>query len=97
MSGGKISKQLLAAQIGVAAVLEDFLFDYQFEVKRFTVSSTVNTYTENEPSNSYRFTQKQKDLINKVPRNGRVFIEDIFALGPGGEERELPPIVFTVQ
>lgn len=97
MAGGKIQKELLAAQRGVEAVLEDFLFDYQFVVQRFTVSSTVNTYTEDEASNSYQFTQKQKDLINQVPRNGRVFIENIFALGPDGEMRELPSITFVLQ
>ncbi len=96
-SGGKISKEELAAQVGIGAVLEDFFFDYQFVVQRFTVTSTVNTFTEFEPSSSYKFTQKQKDLINKVPRNQRVFIENIYALGNDGEERELLPIIFTIQ
>ena len=97
MSGGSITRNDLAAQVGVGAVLEDFLFDYQFVVQRFSVSSTVNTFTEKEVSTSYRFTQAQKDLISKVPKNGRVFIEDIFALGDDGEERDLPAIVFIIQ
>ncbi len=97
MAGGKIQKALLAQQIGVEAVLEDFLFDYQYIVQRFTVSTTVNTFTEDEPSSSYRFTQKQKDLINQVPRNQRVVIENIYALGPDGEERALPSIIFIIQ
>ncbi len=97
MAGGKIPKQRLVAQVGVGAVLEDFLFDYQFEVQRFSVTATVNNYTESEPSTSYRFTQKQKDLINKVPLNQVVVIENIFALGPDGEERDLSAIVFTIQ
>ena len=97
MSGGKIDKQRLVAQVGVEAVLEDFLFDYKYVVQSFTVTSTVNQFTENEPSTSYKFTQKQKDLINKVPRNKPVIIENIVALGPDGEERKLPSIVFTIQ
>ena len=95
--GGRITKNLLIQQIGVEAVLEDFLFDYQFVVQSFTVSSTVNTFTEDEPSTSYRFTQAQKDLMSQVPRNGRVFIDNIIALGPDGEERGLPGISFILQ
>ncbi len=98
MPGGMISKLVLAAQVGVQAKLEDFLFEnYTFEIQSFSVSSTINTFTEDEKSNSYRFTQKQKDLINQVPRNGRVFIDDIKALGPDGEERSLPGISFIIQ
>ena len=97
MPGGRIDKNLLIQQIGVQAVLEDFLFDYKFVVQSFSVSSTVNTFTEDEPSNSYRFTQAQKNLMGQVPRNGRVFIDNIIALGDDGEERELPGISFILQ
>ena len=97
LPGGNIQKALLSQQVGVEAFLEDFLFDYQYEVQRFTVSSTVNRYTHDEPSSSYKFTQKQRDLINQVPRGKRVFIENIFALGPDGEERKVPSIIFIMQ
>ena len=97
MPGGKIDKAELAAQVGVGAVLEDFLFDYAFVVQSFTVTATVNQFTENKYSKSYKFTQEQKDLINKVPRNKPVIIEDIVALGDDGEARNLPPIVFTLK
>jgi gliding motility-associated protein GldM len=97
MAGGTILKNSLVAQVGVEARLEDFLFDYKYEVQRFIVTSTVNNFTESEPASGYRFTQKQKNLISQVPKGGFVIIEEIFALGPDGEERKLPPISFKIQ
>jgi hypothetical protein len=95
-TGGKIGKAVLSQQVGVEAYLEDFLFDFQFIVQSFTVSSTVNRFTHDEPSTSYKFTQAQKNLINQVPRGKRVFIENIIALGDDGEARDLPPITFII-
>ena len=95
---GKIEKNVLQAQTGVVAVLENFLFDMKFEVKGFKITvSGSGGFVQDEPSNSALFTEKQKKLISGRKRDDLVIIKDITALAPDGKIRYLNPITFTVQ
>ncbi len=96
-SGGKIKKNLLLAQSGVEAVLDNFDFDLKFNIKSFTVSTIVKGYTVDKHSNSARFTNEQLRMIKGSRRNQKVYIEDIKAVGPDGTTRNLPTIVFKIQ
>jgi gliding motility-associated protein GldM len=93
---GNISKAELLAQMGVVAVLENFVFDLKFVVKRFTISSTIAGFSSEEKSTSYKFTKKQKALIKRLKRKSKLYIEDIFVVGPDGAERQLPAISLKV-
>ncbi len=97
-SSGKIEKNVLQAQTGVVAELENFLFDMKFEVKGFkvTVASSGN-FVQDEPSNGALFTEKQKNLIKGRKRDDLVIIKDITAQGPDGILRLLNSITFTIQ
>ncbi len=97
-SSGKIEKNVLQAQTGVVAELENFLFDMKFEVKGFRVMvfSTGN-FVQDQPSNSAAFTTEQKNLIKSRKRDDVVLIRDILAVGPDGIPRTLNDISFTVQ
>jgi len=97
MTGGVIQKNLLIAQTGVAAVLDNFDFDLKFKVTKFTVSTTIKGYTVDESSASYSLTQKQKDLIRDITSSKKVYFENIKAIGPDGTERSLPTIAFKIQ
>lgn len=95
--GGPIPKNVLMAQTGVEAVLKEFLFDMQFNVTNFKVTAVIRGYTYDEVSNSARFTQAQKDLISRLERNDRVYIEDIQVLGPDEIPRTLTNLTFVIQ
>jgi len=95
--GGGISKPELNAQMGVEAVLEDFLFDVKYVVQSFKISIVKKSFTDDEESNSALFTQKQKRLLATLERGERFFVDDIIAVGPDNRERTLPSIVFTIQ
>jgi gliding motility-associated protein GldM len=95
--GGKIEKNVLAAQSGVFAEMENFDFDLEFKVIEFTVSTTDRGgYFIGEKAEGTNFTQAQYELINNLRRNSRVNIEDVKAVGPDGSVRNLPPIVFEI-
>jgi gliding motility-associated protein GldM len=95
--GGVIARNILKAQAGVAADLENFDFDLKFIVQSFVVSATVRGYEEEAKSNSYSFTAKQKQLIGKLKPNSKVYITDIKAKGPDGTIRSLPSISFKLK
>jgi len=94
--GGTIAKALLVAQMGVVADMENFEFDLQFKVTKFSVSTIRNGYVVDAVSNSNLFTQEQKDLMAGTVRGQRVFIQDIQAMGPDGRRRSLGSITLMV-
>ncbi len=93
---GKMNKALLLAQGGVIAEMENFDFDLQFKVSKFSVSTVKNGYFVEEVSNSNLFTQAQRDLMKSLARGGRVMIENIRATGPDGSIRKLGSINLTL-
>ncbi|MBI9054984.1 MAG: gliding motility protein GldM [Bacteroidales bacterium] len=95
--GGKIAKNVLAAQAGVFAEMENFDFDLEFKIIEFTVSTTDRGgYYIDAKTKGNSFTKAQNDLIKGLRRNSRVNIEEVKAVGPDGSVRNLAPIVFEI-
>jgi gliding motility-associated protein GldM len=96
--GGKIEKNVLQAQTGVVAELEEFLFDMKFEVKGFKVLVfSSGGFIQDVATTSALFTPDQKRLISSRKKDDIVIIRDIEAIGPDGIRRLLPTMTFTVQ
>ncbi len=93
---GNISLQELTAQVGVAAEVEDFEFDIQYQVTSFKVGVIARGLLAQEGSTTYRLTQAQKNLIGGLRRGSQIFFTEIKAVGPTGETLELPPMAFTI-
>ncbi len=93
---GKINKALLLAQGGVIAEMENFDFDLEFKVSKFSVSTVRNGYFVEETSSNNLFTSSQRDLMKSVSRGGRVMIENIRATGPDGSIRKLGAVNLTL-
>ncbi len=96
MTSGVIAKNVLLAQAGVIADMENFDFDLDFKVTQFTASATIKGFTQDYKSGNNLFTSQQKDLIQKLNRGDRIYFEDIKAIGPDGVERPLNAIVFKI-
>lgn len=95
--GGRIEKNVLAAQRGVMADMENFDFDLEFKIIEFTVSTTdKGGYYIEAKTNGTLFTKQQQDLIKDLRRRSRVTIEDVKAVGPDGSVRPLASIVFEI-
>jgi gliding motility-associated protein GldM len=95
-TGGAITKQMLLAQIGVAAEMENFDFDLKFTITEFTVSTTIQGFLQEASSKSYKLTQQQKNIIQNMSRGQRVYIQDIKAVGPDGSTRDLSTIALIL-
>jgi gliding motility-associated protein GldM len=98
LSGGEIRKESLEIQDGVMAVLEDFLFDFNYTVTEFELQTTTNDgFTIREQSNNNRFTADQKSLLSNARPQSIVYIGNIKARGDDGVIRDLDPIAFTIR
>jgi hypothetical protein len=47
-------------------------------------------------SSGNKFTSDQINQINKLKKGGMVVLQDIRAVGPGGQEKRLAPLVLTL-
>ncbi|WP_088655629.1 type IX secretion system motor protein PorM/GldM [Geofilum rhodophaeum] len=93
---GAIGRNILLAQMGIVADMENFEFDLQFKVTEFTVATIRGGYVVDAKSNSNLFTDEQKELLRGTVRGQRVYIQDIQAVGPDGRRRSLGSIILTV-
>lgn len=96
-SEGAIQKARLLAQSIIVAEMRDFEFDITWTVTGFKVSATIRGYTQDAVSSSNRITQEQKDLLGNLSRNATFSITEIKAVGPGGQTKNLNPIVLKIQ
>lgn len=97
-SGGDIRKEVLAIQDGVMAVLIDFDFDFRYTVTEFELSTTDQAgYTTGRKSTNNRFTDEQKNLIQRASPQSTVYIGNIKARGDDGSIRDLDPIAFKIR
>ncbi|MGM0532310.1 MAG: gliding motility protein GldM [Bacteroidota bacterium] len=97
--GGDIREEVLGAQSGVFAVMEDFLFDLDYEVTQYTITTTDRGgYVKTLRKEGNQFDQEVRDWFNNNLEQGRkVNFEDLEAVGPDGEVKNLNPITFTIQ
>jgi gliding motility-associated protein GldM len=95
-SGG-IDRNVLLAQTGVVAEMENFEFDLAFRVTEFTVSTVVGGFTTDKSTKSNRFSQEQYNLIKQTSKGQKVYIEGIRAIGPDGTTRQLGSIALTIK
>lgn len=96
---GNIDMALLNAAQIVSAELQDFNFDLRFEVTSFEVVKTSSGFTKTIPSNSYRITREQRELISSCGKGDKISFENIKARIEGDandKERPLSPIILTV-
>lgn len=94
--GGMIDKNVLVAQSGVAAVMENFDFDLTFTITEFTVLTVVQGFVQDAKSTSNRFTDQQKNIIRNINKGAPIYIQDIKAVGPDGTPRPLSTINFKI-
>ncbi len=95
-TGGKIGKNLFLAQTAVFAEMQDFDFELEYKVSRFSISVLRDGYIVDVASKSNRFTDDQKELIKTLSRGSKVSIEEIRAVGPDGRTRDLGTMTFTL-
>ena len=96
MSGGKIPKATLAAQLAVVAEMKDFDFDLKFTVSSFSVTIVRGGNARSFDNKEARFSAEIKQQFEGLSKGAKVYIEDIKAVGPDRRTRELPTVIFTI-
>ena len=93
-SSGNIALSSLTHSSGVvtASYGPDGLLNLPFKVTSFR--AIINGMTTNSSGN--KFTSDQINQINKLKKGGMVVLQDIRAVGPGGQEKRLAPLVLTL-
>ncbi len=94
---GPIERNILLAQTGVVAAMENFEFDLTFKVTEFTVSTVVGGFTTDKSVKSNRFSAEQMNLIKQTSKGQKVYVEGIRAVGPDGTTRQLGSIALTIK
>lgn len=96
-SSGSIKKTVLMAQENVAADMgPDFDFDLKFNVTEFSIATIKNGYYVDATSKTGRITEEQRELIRGIPLGGKLFIENVRAVGPGNDVRQLQSITLKL-
>ena len=93
-ASGNIALSTLTHNSGVvtASYGPDGLLNLPFKVTSFR--AIINGMTTNSHGN--KFTPDQINQINKLKKGGMVVLQDIRAVGPGGQEKRLAPLVLTL-
>ncbi len=92
---GRIPKASLANAQGIAAIMEDFLFDVTYRVTKFTVRVPDGEYTRTLDVRGNRFNSEVKALIQNAKAGSDVSFTGIEAQGPDGK-KDCNAIVFTL-
>ena len=96
--GGRVPTNSIKAQQGVRAELENFVFDgVQFNVTSYVVYATGAGFSNPgvEQNSGAYFTAGSKRIMNKLQAGSTLVIDEIKAVGPGGQTRNLQPLVFN--
>jgi gliding motility-associated protein GldM len=93
---GSVAKNIALAQQGVFAEQPDFLFDLDYTVTKFTVMVTQRGFDRTAPSTSNILTAQQKELISALTRGQKLYLTDIWAVGPDNVSKKIPPVIITI-
>jgi len=92
-----VPKAQLLVQPGVFAVQPDFLFDLKYTVTKFTVIVVKGGFDRVAPSTNNRITADQKALIQGLSRGQKLYLTDVWAVGPDKKQVQINSLILTVQ
>lgn len=96
--GGRIRKEELMVQEGIAAVLEDFDFDMKFKVSSFEmVIIGAGGFSDKWSTQGNRFTPEQKRKMKRLTSGTDIYFRNIMAKGDDGTTRELSSVALRVK
>jgi hypothetical protein len=96
--GGEISiNELLDPSTRILAQVDAYGFDLKFSILEFTVGVYSGGFHITESTKGNKFSDRQKELFQKLKSFGFVYLYDIKAVGPDGTIRNLNSIVFATK
>ena len=99
-TGGRMPANVFKAQQGIRADLKDFVFEgVTFSVVSYTFYATGAGFQESpgvRPGIGGNSFAPVQDLLNRCRPGTTVVLDEIKAVGPGGNTRKLPTIAFNL-
>lgn len=98
MSAGKINKRVLAVQTGIYAELENYDFDFQYVIEKYTViiiRSKDSVFIRDIIGN--KFTEEMKTEFMNLQRGDLVLFVDIIAAWLNDKKYNINTIYFKVK
>lgn len=96
IADGSVSKAVALAQQGVFAEQPDFLFDLDYTVTKFTMTISQRGFDRVASSTNNRITPQQRELIDALNRGQKLYVTDIWAVGPDNKPSKIPPVIITI-
>ena len=97
---GSISLNDFKSQQGVRAELENFTFEgVRFTIQSYTVIGIGKGFEDNKTvaqNTGAVFQSGARSIIDRCTNGSVIIIDDINVVGPDGQARLLPPIVFML-
>jgi gliding motility-associated protein GldM len=99
IKGSSVTRSQLTSVQGVEAKMpEDFEFDLPFEVTSFTIEIITAGILKSASSNSFRFTEEQRQIMVNAKTGSKIWISGIKAKAKGiNDVRDLPNISYQIK
>ncbi|MBP6731339.1 MAG: hypothetical protein KA149_04730 [Chitinophagales bacterium] len=94
--GGRINAQVLAVQLGLVAILENFDFQANFIIKSFSMKYSSGDLLQSFNAQGPFFTKEMKETIKKAKKADGVTFDEIIIIGPDTQPRKIAGITFTI-
>lgn len=95
---GNIPASYFKSQAGVRAILENFYYKTQFNVTSYRMTGDGAGFDDIiEANNTGAEWREASTIVNRCRAGSFVTIEDIYAVGPDGTRRKLPPLIYYLK
>jgi len=97
MSGENMTVGQIRAQGGVGAFIKDFPLDIKYTVTSFTLSADNEEGTIDEAAcQGNTWSGQARAILNKLVSGRTVTVDNIRAVGPDGQSRKIPSLVYYI-
>jgi gliding motility-associated protein GldM len=97
MSGENMTVGQIRAQGGVGAFIKDFPLDIKYSVTSFTLSADNEEGTIDEAAcQGNTWSGQARGILNKLVSGRTVTVDNIRAVGPDGQSRKIPSLVYYI-
>ena len=98
MSGDNMNAGQIRAQGGVGAFIKDFPLDIKYSVTSFTLSADNDEGTIDEaPCSGNTWSPKALGILRGLAGGRTVTVDNIRAVGPDGQNRKIPSLVYYIK
>ncbi len=93
----EMKKVELASLSAISADIPGFDLNAKFKIKSYKVITLPNGELNENRCDGFNFSESAKAAVSKVKTGGRVFLEDIIAIGPNGEQIPLGNVTIKIK